>query len=108
MEVEIRCCGCKESKWFEGETVQIGDREWGVQPIGPLCDKCGHAIASCTDDPELVLSQALASRAKRAEIMLLGEIYSGNLPPDFKARLVEKCTAFVRRVGMLSIRCSQS
>ena len=66
----------KDVDWFERRTVQVDERRWAVQPIGPLCDKCGQAVSSFADaDPEEIIASAKVDRVKRAELML-GHVHS--------------------------------
>ena len=84
--------------WFAGQRVEFAENQFAIQPLEDVCEQCGDAVLSTGEDPEAVLRECRVNRMRKAEIIILSEIRGGNIPKDFRARLVKTSTS----VGQLS------
>ena len=81
--------------FYRTSAIETADCKWEQQPELDLCKRCGTAVFSHTKgDPEEVIREAKSSRAKRAEIILLGEMMAGTIPKDFRSKIVKTSTSF--------------
>ena len=90
----------QEHAWLEGESVEVGNAVWELNPIGGLCRKCGtgvEAVSSAEGRPKAeVVEEALTDRTAKARIILLSEVAKGQMPRGFTAASVRT----LHEVGM--------
>lgn len=79
-----------EVAWHTTSVVQSNHDKWELAPKDGLCKKCGKVIFSFTgeDDKSKLVARARKDRAWKAEVILMGEIWSGKQSPSWQSESV--------------------